>query len=48
MRKLLVTAMALAVSTGALAQSSTPAYQNNQSEARRQAAGNQATLSCFS
>ena len=47
MRKLLVTAMALAVSTGALAQSSTPAYQNNQSEARRQAAGNQGNAELF-
>jgi tol-pal system protein YbgF len=47
MRKLLVAAVALAVSAGALAQSSTPAYQNNQSEARRQSAGNQGNSELF-
>ncbi|MCK7544167.1 tol-pal system protein YbgF [Marinobacter bryozoorum] len=47
MRKLLVAAVALAASAGALAQSSTPAYQNNQSEARRQAAGNQGNAELF-
>ena len=47
MRKLLVAAVALAVSAGALAQSSTPAYQNNQSEARRQSAGNQGNAELF-
>ncbi|GGY85245.1 tol-pal system protein YbgF [Marinobacter zhanjiangensis] len=39
--------VALAVSAGALAQSSTPAYQNNQSEARRQSAGNQGNAELF-
>ncbi|MFL1405437.1 tol-pal system protein YbgF [Marinobacter sp. M1N3S26] len=47
MRKLLVAAVALAVSAGALAQSSTPAYQNNESEARRQSAGNQGNAELF-
>lgn len=47
MRKLLVATVALAVSAGALAQSSTPAYQNNQSEARRQSAGNQGNAELF-
>lgn len=43
MRKLLAATMALAVSAGAMAQSSTPAYQNSDSEARRQASGSQAS-----
>ena len=47
MRKLLVAAVALAVSASALAQNSTPAYQNNQSEARRQSAGNQGNAELF-
>lgn len=47
MRKLLVAAVALTVSAGALAQSSTPAYQNNQSEARRQSAGSQGNSELF-
>lgn len=47
MRKLLVAAVALAVSAGALAQSSTPSYQNNQSEARRQSGGNQGNAELF-
>ncbi|SFR48196.1 tol-pal system protein YbgF [Marinobacter daqiaonensis] len=47
MRKLLVAAVALAVSAGALAQSSTPAFQNNQSEARLLAANNQGNAELF-
>lgn len=47
MRKLLVAAVALTVSAGTLAQSSTPAYQNNESEARRQSAGNQGNAELF-
>ncbi len=47
MRKLLVAAVALAVSASALAQSSTPAYQNNQSEARRQSSGSQGNAELF-
>ncbi|MFW5824332.1 MAG: tol-pal system protein YbgF [Marinobacter sp.] len=47
MRKLLVAAVALTVSAGTLAQSSTPAYQNNESEARRGAAGNQGNSELF-
>lgn len=46
MRKLLVAAVALAVSSSVLAQS-TPAYQNSQSEARRQSAGNQGNAELF-
>ena len=47
MRKLLVAAVALAVSASALAQSSTPAYQNNQSAARQQTSGNQGNAELF-
>lgn len=47
MRQLLVAAAVLAVSAGALAQSSTPAYQNTQSEARRQSTGSQGNAELF-
>ncbi|WP_339799699.1 tol-pal system protein YbgF [uncultured Marinobacter sp.] len=47
MKKWLLTVLALSVSGGVIAQSSTPAFQNNQSEARRQTSGNQANSELF-
>lgn len=47
MRQFLMATVALSLSGCALAQSSAPVYQNNQSEARRQAGGSQANAELF-
>ncbi len=47
MRKFLMATVALSLSGSVLAQSSAPVYQNNQSEARRQAGGSQANAELF-
>ena len=47
MRKFLMATVALSLSGSALAQSSAPVFQNNQSEARRQAGGSQANAELF-
>lgn len=47
MRAYLMAAVALLTSASALAQNATPVYQNNQSEARRQAGSNQGNAELF-
>ncbi len=47
MRKFLMATVALSLSGSVLAQSSAPVFQNNQSEARRQAGGSQANTELF-
>lgn len=47
MRQLLMAAVALSLAGSALAQTSTPAYQNNQSEAQRKAGSSQGNAELF-